>query len=208
MPIEKLASEKPRFDFVAMGTDELFRLARAANVAVYERSLPVAQKVARSYCKRYTWIDADDLTQDLMYEIPRIMYSFREENSAGNPWSKFLYHKLYFKCKDYLRKEDPLGICWPQKRQYPAWHRLGDESLEGFEPRDEREPAAELDTELIDDVRDWREYFDSLPPMRKPKRDRIWDHKRHRIKFRVRKAATLTNWCRERRKPHQMNLVF
>jgi DNA-directed RNA polymerase specialized sigma24 family protein len=192
-------------DFSSLGTDELFALARASNVAVYERALPLAEKVARAYCKRYKWICPDDLTQDLMYEIPRIMYRYREDNAAGNSWSKYLYHRLHFLAKDVLRKEDPLGISFPQKREYPSWHRLGDESLDGFDPIDIRETIEDVEVVLKDEIHLWRDYFDSLPPMRKSKRDRLWDDKLRRVKFR-RHQSGLAKWLKKRRTPKQLSL--
>lgn len=204
MQTKKLTVEQITSSLSLLSADDLYAVARASNVAVYERSQPIARRIAGLYVKRYSWIDVDDLTQDLMFEIPRIMYGYRPDNSAGNPWSKFLYHKLYFKAKDALRREDPLGIGWPQKREYPAWHRLGDQALEGFDAPDTREPPIDLDPELKDEVHQWREYFDSLPPMRKSKRDRFWDETLHRVKFKRHKPG-LAAWLKLRRVPRQLS---
>ncbi len=35
---------------------------------------------------------------------------------------------MNFYVKDVLRREDPAGICWPQREHYPTWYRLGDQS--------------------------------------------------------------------------------
>lgn len=204
MIAEKTTPQQIAATYDGMTPDELYAVARSANVAVYERSIPVARRVARTYCKRYAWIDEDDLLQNLMFELPRILYSYRDDNSAGNPWSKFLYHKLYFKCKDILRKEDPLGLSWPQKREYPAWHRLGDASLAGFDAPDTRETLEVTDPELKDEIHQWRGYFESLPPMRKPKRDRLWDENLRRVKFKKHKPG-LGHWLKNRRAPKQLS---
>jgi len=191
-----------KIDLSKMETDDVFLLARRANVEVYERALPVAQKVARAYCRRYDWISVDDLVQDLMFEIPRVMYGFREDNAAGNNWSKYLYFKLGFKAKDILRREDPLGISHPQKKAYPQWHRLGDESLSGFDPKDHRSDV-ELPEEMVEDIANWKEYFTGLRPMREIKHGRSWDKVRQRVRFR-RQKVTLADWYRARKIPKQM----
>lgn len=180
----------------------MFLVARAANVEVYQRALPVAQRVARAYCRQYTWIDPEDLTQDLMFEVPRVMYSYREDNAAANSWSKYLYFKLQFKAKDYLRREDPLGISYPQKKQYPQWHRLGDESLEGFDPVDVRELMTE---ELEEEIQLWKDFFRDFPEPRKISRRRSWDKVNERVKFRKQKMTVLS-WYKLRKKPKQLSL--
>jgi DNA-directed RNA polymerase specialized sigma24 family protein len=195
----------PNYDFSELNVDEMFMLARRANTEVFERALPIVQKVARAYCRRYEWINQEDLVQDLMCEVPRVMYGYREDNDAGNVWSKYLYWRLQFKAKDVLRREDPLGISHPQKRKYPAWHRLGDESLDGFDPKDHRESVAS--DELLEDVAIWKEYFSHLRPIRKIKRDRHWDKAKSRVKFK-RLKVTIFDWYRLRKSPRQMELTF
>lgn len=200
--MDNVDASTSQFDFSNLGVEELFMLARKANVEVYARALPIAQRVARAYCRNYTWIDPEDLTQDLMSEIPRVMYGYQEDNAFSNTWSKYLYFKLQFKAKDILRREDPLGISYPQKKQYPQWHRLGDESLEGFEPTDMRELLTE---ELEEEIQLWKEFFRDHPDPRKIKRGRIWDKVNGRVKFRKQKM-TLLAWYKIRKRPKQLSL--
>ena len=195
-----------KMDFSKLTPDEVFAIARQANVEVYTRALPIAQNIAGRYAKKYDWISAEDLVQNLMFEIPTIMYAYRDDDASGNPWSKYLFYKLYFKAKDYLRKEDPVGIKWPQKKQYPKWHRLGDESLDGFEVVDYRGRDDEhlVDGELLASIAAWREFFQALPALREePKRKLYWDAKRNRVKFR-RSKQTIAEWYESRKLPRQL----
>jgi hypothetical protein len=106
---------------------------KAALDLVWEASVPVARRVASLYTKKYEWIDLDDLSSDLLLSVPRFVESFSLNHSSGTGWLKYCYHRFHFLCKDILRREDPLGIKWPQKKAYPSWHRLGDESLQGYD---------------------------------------------------------------------------
>jgi hypothetical protein len=201
-----------KMDFSKLTADEVFAIARQSNVEVYTRALPIAKKIAERYAKKYDWISAEDLTQNLMYEIPSIMYAYRDDDASGNPWSKYLFYKLYFKGKDYLRKEDPVGIKWPQKKQYPKWHRLGDESLDGFEVVDyrgsEEDQAAEA--ELLTNIAAWRAWFAAhvRPVVAEQKRRTYWDAKRNRVKFKRGKQHSVIAWYDSRKLPKQLALEF
>jgi len=206
--------------FGILSVEHMFTVARLANCAVYERAGPIAEKIAKRYAKKYDWISVEDLTQNMLFDIPAIMYAYRADNAAKNPWGKYLYYKLYFLAKDYLRKEDPVGIKWPQKKAYPRWHRLGDESLDGFEVMDWRtwifdEDKNELN-QLLDDIAAWREYFSQLPqaqfsqqPADKKRGVKHWDVKRSRVKFRRnRDTLTVLAWYLARKQPKQLALGF
>jgi hypothetical protein len=198
-----------KMDFSNLTPDEVFAIARQANVEVYTRALPIAQSIAARYAKKYDWISAEDLTQNLMYEIPSIMYAYRDDDASGNPWSKYLFYKLYFKGKDYLRKEDPVGIKWPQKKAYPKWHRLGDEALDGFEVIDYRgADDHQVDPELLTNIVAWREFFASIPARPIDSKKRLyWDGKRNRVKFK-RCKLTVIEWYEARKLPKQLALEF
>lgn len=198
-----------KMDFSNLTPDEVFAIARQSNVEVYTRALPIAKSIAERYAKKYDWISAEDLTQNLMYEIPSIMYAYRDDDASGNPWSKYLFYKLYFKGKDYLRKEDPVGIKWPQKKAYPKWHRLGDEALDGFEVIDYRGAGDhQVDAELLTNIVAWHEFFASIPVRSVDSKKRLyWDTKRNRVKFK-RSKLTVMEWYEARKLPKQLALEF
>ncbi len=119
---------------------------------VFEKLLPVAERIARTYCDKYNWVDAEDLAQEMLLVVPGIIRRYDPSNSAGNSFSKYAYHRLYFEAKDCLRQEDPLGIKWPQKKHYPEWHRLGDEGFETFEVMANDADSQISETEVLSDL--------------------------------------------------------
>lgn len=111
----------------------------AAKWRVWEAAVPVAQKIAQRYCAQYFWVDDHDLSADMLLALPRFISTYDQKNSSKTDWSKYLFFKLNFYAKDCLRREDPVGLRWPQKRAHPEFHRLGDFSLVGFDAPDTRE---------------------------------------------------------------------
>lgn len=193
-------------DFGELDDDEMFEHSRRAAVEVFTRAVPIARKLAVRYCRKYDWVNPEDLAQNMILEVPRFMYSYDPCNASGTSWSKYLFHKFYFLAKDLLRKEDPLGVKWPQKKVYPKWHRLADEALEGFEVVDARREAEEQESdELKEDMQRWRDYFAELPKLvTKAKKAKVG---------RKRKANRggsfgngLWSWRVERSKPKQLAL--
>lgn len=96
--------------------------------AIIAHAIELAERIARKTARKYPWIDPDDLRQELIIPLPRWIASYNPEDKSKTTWSKYLYHKLNFYVKDVLRREDPVGIKWPQRKQYPTWFRLGDQS--------------------------------------------------------------------------------
>jgi hypothetical protein len=91
-------------------------------------AIGLADRIAKKTVRKYPWIDPDDLRQELIIPLPRWIEKYNPDDKSKTSWSKYLYHKLNFYVKDVLRKEDPVGIKWPQREQYPTWFRLGDQS--------------------------------------------------------------------------------
>ena len=119
-----------------------------------------ARRVALSYCKKYEWLDADDLRGELLLGLPRFIKRYDASDPSKTDWPKYLFFKMNFYAKDVLRREDPLGISWPQKREYPSWNRLGDASLAGFDAIDSSESEIDIiDGSEVDQV-------DQLPELR------------------------------------------
>ncbi len=198
-------------EFANLTEDELFALARRANQEVFARAVPIVRRVARKCCRQYSWIDADDLAGSMLQEVPRIAYNY-DENAASEGWSKYLYFRLGFVARDCLRKEDPLGICWPQKKAYPQWHRLGDESLSGFvvpDTQKDDEPDNAGPDQFATDLQDLRDYFADVPLPREMKPTH-WDKNRRRVRFRGGRCTRLAHWVKEYRSrrgnPNQMQL--
>jgi hypothetical protein len=91
-------------------------------------AIGLAERIAKKTVRKYPWIDPDDLRQELIIPLPRWIERYNPKDRSKTSWSKYLYHKLNFYVKDVLRREDPVGIKWPQREQYPTWFRLGDQS--------------------------------------------------------------------------------
>jgi hypothetical protein len=182
--------------FAELSSDEMYLHARAASIEVYERAQPIARKIAERYCKKYAWVSADDLTQNLMLEIPKIIYTFNPDNKQKNPWSKYLYFKLYFAAKDLLRKEDPLGISWPQKKAYPNWYRLQDDATIVARGTDADEMDEIDEFEL--DISNLRALLSGFPQVRKLSCAVAGKKKKRR--------CGLWTWRLRRARPKQMDL--
>jgi DNA-directed RNA polymerase specialized sigma24 family protein len=124
------------------------------------RITPVAKRIAGNYCRRYAWLDPEDIIQDLFADkLMQIIGRYRPGRATD--WEKYAYHRITYAVKDILRCEDPLGISYPQKKAYPEWHRLGDEAFDGFEVVGRKElDADELDLlKLHESISNWRESF-------------------------------------------------
>ena len=86
--------------------------------------LPIAQRISRNYKRRYPWIEEEDLSQWLISDLCiRAIKRFGLEQQKTS-FGKYVYHRMVFGAKDWLRALDPLGISWPQRKHYPAWHHL------------------------------------------------------------------------------------
>lgn len=98
---------------------------------LWEVAIQIADHRAKLTCHRYGWLDPDDIRNELVLKFPKVLELFNID--SPNPFSKFVYFSFAFRAKDILRAEDPLGIGYPQKKQYPQWHRLGDEAFNAFD---------------------------------------------------------------------------
>lgn len=88
--------------------------------------------------------------QSLMAEVPKIRA--RYDPSFGKCWQKYFFFRAQGAVRDILRREDPLGIKYPQKKMYPEWHRLSDESLSGYDTPDHRHQESDLDADQTENV--------------------------------------------------------
>ncbi len=145
-----MAKSKKPIDYQSLDGLELVWLAQLDNDKqaideIYARKIDIARRIARNYCRKYTFVDEDDLAQSMLLGLPKIIRTYRP-GKAGTGWDKYCYFRLTFLAKDVLRQRDDLGIGWPQKKMYPEWYHLGDESMDGYDPRDHRE----LDQDTID----------------------------------------------------------
>ncbi len=93
---------------------------------LWEWMLPMIGRRAFLTTQRYAWLDQNDIQQELCLFAPKILRAFKF--SYVNPLRKYVYFRLVYAAKDVLRREDPLGVSWPQKGKgpYPEWHRLSD----------------------------------------------------------------------------------
>lgn len=108
--------------------DSLITQLREVQSLIADHAMLVAARVARKVRQKYPWIDADDMTQNLLLRLDKWVAEYQPNHASATSWSKYLTHKMQFYAKDLLRKEDPLGIGWPQRKNYPTWFRLGEQS--------------------------------------------------------------------------------
>jgi DNA-directed RNA polymerase specialized sigma subunit len=167
-----------QIDYESLTSNDLVLLVHAGDNRAFEilclSILPVAERIARNYARRYTWLDHEDIRQETLLAIHRIIKGFRPGKGAS--LEKYVYHRITYEVKDVLRCEDPLGISWPQKGKghYPEWHRLGDEAFKSFdvEGRSEMEFDQRELLGLYESIDEWRLVFLDQSDQRE-KRDRV-----------------------------------
>ena len=74
-----------------------------------EHAIGLADRIAAKAVRRYSWLCADDLRQELLIPLPRWIDRYNPKDKSGTSWSKYLYHKMNFYLKDVLRREVLLG---------------------------------------------------------------------------------------------------
>lgn len=217
---------KKQIDYSTLTTSELVWLVQVDDCAkafdlLYATLIPVATRIAKNYARRYTWLDYEDISQEMLNvaTIKRIVCGYRPGKATS--FEKYAYFRLTFEAKDVLRCEDPLGIKWPQKGKghYPEWHRLGDEAFKSFDI----EGRKELDIEqrellqLYESIEAWRSAFQACrepkakrkawpmaeiesQPMYGSERGQYWGNRSRRKA----KHLTLSEWRKSRAKPKQL----
>ncbi len=108
-----------QIDYQSLSASDLVWLAQVDNDQqaineIYARKTVIAVRIARNYCRRYTFVDVDDLSQSLLMGLPKIIRTYRPGKATD--WDKYCYHRLFYSAKDVLRQRDDLGIMWPQRR--------------------------------------------------------------------------------------------
>ena len=201
-----------------MPADERLSLCKEMYLIAYEEAYSVAKAVAKKFCAKYYWEDPDDVANSLMGRFPRIFQLFNPQNSAGNPWSKYLYFRFYGEAQDYFRRCDPAGIGWPQKSQYPQWHRLGDEGFDDgkhVQSGYDQETASDGDSirtlfDLVKELKELRTFLRACvaeagmkKTPRKLKLGKIWDVERGRVKF---QGNSWSDFVAERNRYKQLEL--
>ena len=209
-------------DYQSLESSDLVWLAQVDNDKqaldeIYSRKMVIAVKIARNYCRRYTFVDVDDLSQSMLLALPKIVRTYRPGKATD--WDKYCYHRLFYTAKDILRQRDDLGIGWPQKKAYPDWHHLGDEAFEGFHVTDWRAPSEDsIDLEkFFEEIEGWREAFLVARQFKRPKTSaavhgqpaRAWvDDKYYGVHPLPTKQKAvprgLANWKVQRSKPKQL----
>lgn len=150
---------------------EIIVSLKTGNDVLWQYMLEKTQKIAAKFCKKYYWIDGEDLTHNvLMNHKQKIFDRYNIGDKSNTSFSKYSYHAIYRAAQDELRKEDPLGMKIPQKKKhlpggkYPEWHRLGDMGFETYDfDSDGRRPVHSAD-DLIDEDDD----FESSVPVDHP----------------------------------------
>ena len=116
---------------------------------ILDHAMTLAQEIAHRQHRKYRWIDPEDLQQELLMRLPQWIDRFDPRHQSATTWSKYLFWKMTLYVKDVLRREDPLGISWPQRKRYPAWFRLGEQSGKlagGVTPRPPRRATKAVTT--------------------------------------------------------------
>lgn len=114
------------FDFAQTDPQDIAAMARhgdkeAVNV-LWLSVIDQVDRIVGLFTRRYQWIVHDDLRQEILCGFPKILA--RYDPKKGTIWDKYCYFSFYRACQDALRREDPLGIKFPQKKQYPAFVSL------------------------------------------------------------------------------------
>ena len=135
---------------------------RQAYELLTERKDEVIRRLVRNCIRKYTFVDGDDMYQSLALNFPKIVRTYRP-GKANTDWDKYCYHRLTYMIKDILRQRDDLGICWPQKKQYPDWFHLYDKS--------DASDGCHADLvgdhrHLTEDAREWLEFYESIEQLR------------------------------------------
>lgn len=86
---------------------------------LWAKSESTAQRLGLFFQRKYPWVDGADIAQGVLLCFPKIISRYDPEK--GTPWKKYCYHCYYRSAQDFLRKLDPLGIKYPQRKHYPAY---------------------------------------------------------------------------------------
>lgn len=89
---------------------------------LWERTIPTARRLGKFFHRRYPWIEAAEISQGVLIDFPKILNRYDPEK--GVLWAKYSYISYYRACQDFLRKHDPIGIKFPQRKHYPGWCSL------------------------------------------------------------------------------------
>jgi hypothetical protein len=188
---------------------------------IWALSAMLCGQIAARTVGKYPWIAAEDLQQNMLLKTEHFARVYDPARSSC--FSKHLWWKFNFYVKDVLRREDPLGVRYPQRDHYPEWFRLG--SNAGWQEGKNQIPfGADFDgsslladdSELNLDDDEWHHQVERLAEMaadnrqinrlpsmvdagpgvcRSTVRNSTWDRLRNRVKFR---GSSLRAWCRNR----------
>lgn len=135
---------------------------QAAYELLLQRKDEVIKRLVRNCIRKYTFVDGDDVYQSLALHFPKIVRTYRP-GKANTDWDKYCYHRLTYTIKDILRQRDDLGICWPQKKMYPQWFHLYDQS----DSREGCHADVVVDQRhLSEEARDMLEFYESIEDLR------------------------------------------
>lgn len=132
-----------------------------ASELLLDRKDEVIRRLVRNCIRKYTFVDGDDMYQSVVLNFCKIIKTYRPGKATD--WDKYCYHRLTFMIKDILRQRDDLGICWPQKKQYPDWFHLYDKS--------DASDGCHADVvgdhrHLTEEVREQLEFYESIEDLR------------------------------------------
>ena len=106
-----------------MKTASTAKTKRAKNAAVakvWESIFEVIDsQMQRVWLRRYTFLEneSEDLVSEVVTRVPQFIE--RYDPDRGTPPKQFWYHTIYRAFQDALRRRDPLGISYPQRKHYP-----------------------------------------------------------------------------------------
>lgn len=91
---------------------------------IWAHSVPLAERIAGRFASKYSWVTWEDLLQDILLEVPKIITRYNEDR--GTKPAKYLYFCFYRSAQDALRRLDPLGMRFPQRKKHPPFAYLYD----------------------------------------------------------------------------------
>ena len=121
-------ARKGKISFERLPEDDLILLAkygdREAMGVLWEACIPQVRRIVAKFANRYEWVDRDDLEQEVLCKVPHIVSKFDETRKTGV--NKYFYFCFYRAAQDALRRLDPLGMKFPQRKVHPPFLMLSE----------------------------------------------------------------------------------
>jgi hypothetical protein len=148
-------------DLETIRDDDLALLARygdkEAMSIMWVRLIPHCQRIGYKILKKYKHIESQDVVQTVLSDLPKLIGRFTPGKAAAKTYFCISIYRAF---QDTLRKHDPLGIKYPQKRKdYPAFVSIS--NFYGSSRLGDRSHEAILDESILDNMRSRKLNFET-----------------------------------------------